>query len=389
MRLYKTELYKLCHKKFFVVGTVCTFAILSFLFFQNLHAQRSTINGVEYHGYEAVRANQQITEEFKGILTNEKLQQIADKYGFPQRMVDHYGFADSNFLNQFVMTYASDGYYYDWDNYQIATKVLPIDDTLLGDIRTTAGQDIYLACYVGWDSFPEWYFLGMILISILILCLVATVFSGEEQSGTKPLLFTTKEGPAKDTHAKVAAAFTLSVLLWLCVTVFSFVLYSITFGLDSLGCLAMLVLGFSEPIHSFGVHLAKTFLLSLSATLELCAVTLYLSARCRSAFHSICAATVCWVMPILALMALRSIYQVLMSSPIDYSVLYVLSRILFMIHLSLYASPFYLIHQDILSELDAISIKFDLFCVILALAILVAVLCVIGGYRRYCKIHRT
>ncbi len=389
MRLYKTELYKLCHKKFFVVGIVCTFCFLFLLFCQNLAAQRSTINGVEYHGCEAVKADRRSTEEYSGILTDEKLQQIADKYGFPQRMVERYGFADSNFLNRFVMTYASDGYYYGWDDYRLATKALPIEESALGNIRATTGEDIWLAYYAGWDYFTEWYFMGMIMISIVILCLVSTVFSNEEQTGTKPLLFTTKEGPARDTHAKAAAAFTLSVGFWLCATVFCFLLNGMIYGWDGLKCLTVLVLGRGEPVQSFGVQLIGVFLLSLLGLLELCAITLWISAHCRNTFHSVSAAAGCWIMPVLALMVMRGIYQILMSSSFEYSVLYILGRILFVINLLIYSSPLCLIHMNIISELDSLSVntRSKAYLIVLIFAVIITVLCAAGSYRRYQKIR--
>lgn len=390
MRLYKTELYKLCHKKFFVVGIICTLAFLFLLFYQNLAAQKSAINGVEYHGYEAVKTDRQITEEYKGALTDEKLQQIVDKYGFPQRMVEYYGFADGNFLNQFVMTYASDGYYYGWDDYQLATKVLSIENSKLSNIRTATGGDIWLAYYAGWDYFTSWYYTGMIMVSIVVLCLVSTVFSNEEQAGTKPLLFTTKEGPAKDTHAKIAAAFTLSVGLWLCVTVFCFLLNCLIYGWDGLKCLSELVLGWGEPVQSFGVQLIEVFLLSLLGLLELCAITLWISAHCRSTFHSVSAAAICWIMPILAFMVLGGVYQILTSSSFEYSVLYILAIILFVVHLSIYSSPFYLIHKDIISELNALSFNTGskAYLIVLIFTVVITVLCAAGGYRRYRKIRR-
>ncbi|MDE6845606.1 MAG: hypothetical protein K2J99_07555 [Lachnospiraceae bacterium] len=388
MRLYKTELYKLCHRKIFLIGVICIPSVLLLLFCQHIASERSTINGKEYHGYEAIKADRQITEEYKGVLTDEKLQQIAAKYGFPQKVEKYYGLTDGNFLNSFVMTYASDGYFYDWEDYRIATKTLCIDDTALGELRTMSGQDIWFAYYAGWSTCLESYTLAMIMVSILIICIVSTVFSNEEQSGTKPLLFTTKEGPAKDTHAKIAAAFTLSVTLWTVITLFSLLMYGMTYGLDGLYCLAALVLGWGEPMIPFGTLLLESTLLSLLGILELTAATLCISARCRCTFHSVSAAVLGWIMPILAFMILSGVYQILSSSSLPYSVLRVWAWILFVVHLLIYSSPFYLTYSHaIISELSALSFNtgFEAYFIVPAFAVIIAILCVVGGWRRYRK----
>lgn len=387
MRLYKTELYKLYHKKLFPIGVVCILSALLLLFCQRIASEKSTINGVEYHGYEAVMADRRIAEEYKGILTDEKIQQIADEYGFPQKVEKYYGLTDGNFLNNFVMTYASDGYFYDWEDYRLATKALPIADTSLNDLRTMSGQDIWFAYYAGWNSYLESYFTAMIMISILVICIVSTVFSNEEQSGTKPLLFTTKEGPAKDTHAKIAAAFTLSVALWAVVTLFIFLMYGTIYGWDGLYCLADLVSGWGEPIIAFGTLLLESTLLSLLGILELTAATLCISARCRSTFHSVSAAALIWIMPILALMVLGGVCEILSSSSLPYSVLHVWARILFVVQLLIYSSPFYLIHSSMISELSALSSNTasKAFFIVPVFAVMIIILGVVGGWWRYRK----
>ncbi len=387
MRLYKTELYKLCHKKFFVLGSVCMLLALTFLFCQRVAATRTTINGIEYHGYEAVMADKEITKEFTGVLTDDTIQQIAQKYGFPQRVVQYYGFSDSNFLNKFVATYASDGYLNDWDNYRIATRTVPLTESGLGGLSERTGEDIWFAYYGEWGSYPEWYFLGMIMVSIVLLCVISTVFSVEEQSNTKSLLFTTKEGPAKDTHAKVAAAFTLAMGLWLSVTVFSLLLYGIVYGTDSFGCLANLVVDFSEPLISFRMLLAETMFFSMLGILELCAIALCVSAYCRSTFHSVAVCALCWTVSLLEPMIIQGIAQILLASSLEQSTLYLCSLILFPFQLMIYTAPLYLIHDAIVSELDAVSANMGInaYCIISLLAAAVTLLCIFLAYQRYRK----
>ena len=76
MRLYKMELYKLCHKKSFLAGLLFVLLLGLFFFLQDLQGEYCVVNGVEYTGLEAVRMNRRITEEFEGVLTDEK---VADR----------------------------------------------------------------------------------------------------------------------------------------------------------------------------------------------------------------------------------------------------------------------------------------------------------------------
>ncbi len=389
MRLYKIELYKLCRKKLFSAGLVCIIAFLLLVFLQHLNSAVSTVNGTKYRGYEAVMADRQITEEFKGTLTDKKLQLIADKYGFPQISEQSGEITNENFLNRFVMNYASDGYLHDRNDYQAATKVLPLADSQLSEVHDFTGEDIYLACFTGWDSYREWYYMCLLLVSILILYSVATVFSAEEQTGTKPLLFTTQEGPAKDMAAKFAAAYTLSIGLWAVITLSGLFLYGMVYGWDSFSCLSTLVSGWNEPLIPFGTLLVQTYALSLLGILELCALTLCMSACFHSAFHSVSAAGACWGLPLLVLPLLHGIYRVLLASSLEASTLTLWGRILFPVHILVYASPFFMINHNTISELDALTSGQTgrMIWITAVSAAIVTVLCAVTAYYKYRKVR--
>lgn len=395
MRLFKTELYKLCHKKLFPAGIICILGFVLLYFFQNLIAETSTINGVEYHGYEAVRMDRQITEEFKGTLTDEKLRQIIDRYGFPQNVEPYYGLTDGNFLNEFVMNYASDGYVYDWNDYKIATKVLPIAESKLANAASFATGGIRLEYYAGWETFESMYHMEMILISILVLCVVSPIFSGESQTNMKPLLFTTQEGPGKDVHAKIAASLTVSAILWLSFSALDLLLYGMIYGWSGLQCTASFITGwvfsaFQILQQSSGTYLIMVMLLSLLGILELCGITLCISAYCRSSFHSVAVAAVCWIMPMFVFQfVLRGIYQILSSflqiHELSHGLLYALSRVLFLFHCLLYSAPFYLICEGILTEISVINNRSEMgpLYIVIACACAVFALCIVRARKVY------
>ena len=108
--------YKLIRRKFFLVSLAAGMALLFLYFwFVNVGEERSTVNGTLYTGYEAVRTDRRITEEFRGVFTDETAQQIIDRYGFPSQVEEYYGgFRDENYLNGFVTEYLGNGYFSSW-----------------------------------------------------------------------------------------------------------------------------------------------------------------------------------------------------------------------------------------------------------------------------------
>lgn len=393
MRLYKAELYKLCHKKIFTVGLLCILGFVLLYFFQNLFAKTSTVNGITYHGYEAVRMDRQITEEFQGTVTDEKMQQIIEQYGFPQNIKPYVGLTDSNFLNEFVMKYASNGYLNDWDDYRLATKVLPLADTKLGQLASSLPGGLMLSYYAGWETFTDMYHMEMILVSVLILCIVSPVFSHETQSRMKPLLFTTQEGPAADITARITASLTVTFVLWVSFTALSLLLYGTVYGWDGLRCNAGLVI-FGHPVsfrilqQPLGTYLLTVTLCTLTAVLELCAITLAISAGCRSSFHAVATAAICWIMPVfLFLFMLPALIRLLSSLGLTPSLLHAFAYLVFLLDCMLYAAPFYLIYEDILIEITAIAQRSEILplCIALVCACTVFLLCLISTCHRYRK----
>lgn len=104
MRLYKMELYKICSKKLFICSAIAALTIIILYAGIFVVGAETTINGVKYTGLEAVKMDRKITEEWKGVLTDEKVAQIVERYGFPSGVSENYNyFLDRNFLNNFVM----------------------------------------------------------------------------------------------------------------------------------------------------------------------------------------------------------------------------------------------------------------------------------------------
>lgn len=330
MRLYKMELYKLCNRMIFKISISCTIGILLFFFCIMLMSERATVDGITYKGYQAVQMNRQITEEFKGVVTDEKIAKIIERYGIPIETEEKADISkNDNFLNQFIAMYFLEGYFHDYDSYdsinghKISNVIYSMADSDLGKVMEQTGKDIIFEYYRGWAAFLNLTMIGFILGSVIILFTVSIVFAGESQTGMQPLLFTTVEGKSRDIHAKIAAAFTVAVGLWFSVIIFSLILSGVVYGFDGLNCFNGMVLTYLQPSPEYMIpmycFIPIALLSSFMGIVSLCAVTLCISAFCKSNFNSVVITAIFWAMPFLHGLifdGLRGIFSYLYAMPL-------------------------------------------------------------------------
>ena len=300
MRLYKMELYKIYHNKAFVKAFIFSIVIwMLFFWFVGVGDEIATVNGEYYQGYEAVEKNREITEEFKGILTDQKLERIVQKYGFPKVVIkDYSGFRDANYLTNFVTEYFTDGYMRGWDEgeYRIATKLYALEETEIGKMES----EIYLYYTKGWMVLLEMLQLGMVLGSIVIIVAVSRIFAEESQLSMIPLLFTTEKGKKEDTLAKMMAVFTMTFFVYAVVCTLSIALCNAVFGLDGAECSYWMVMGTGAWL-TITIKEAAFMILGVNflALFYLSAITLCVSAHVQNTFYAVIGALVCWGLPVL------------------------------------------------------------------------------------------
>lgn len=365
MRLYKAELFKLVSRKSFILGAVCTLCILVlFFWFVHVEDERTTVDGKVYTGYDAVRMNRKITEEFAGELTDEKAREIIGKYGFPQKVEEEYGgFRDANYLNDFVTNYLGDGYMSGWDDYKVSTKLYPVSQTELGEAEKASGKKIMLEYTDGWAVFLDVLQMGMMIGSILILSGISVVFADEGQVGMLPLLFTAEEGKGKDVIAKIAACFTSAAGIFAVIALISFLMCGAVYGYDGAESMVGMVSAILNAYMPATMLTVKTFvcivlILNCLGILSLCAVTLCVSAYFKSTFHAVVVSAILWGAPLLIRIVFGGLGYLLMSG-----------------------TPIFLVMTNAFFDISSIW----MLPVTVAFALLV--LCTLDGYRRYRKLQ--
>lgn len=326
MQLYKMELYKIFHRKIFWIGILAILGLMFVYFwFAEVGDERCVIDGRSHSGYEAVQMNKKITEEYAGTVTDEKINQIVDKYGLPSELNESMpGWKDGNYLNDFVTRFFTNG---SWENGVKPTVRYRLKDTGLWKAYKEYNENIdsksekndkkqmkteilsmwkfkpTLEYTTGWKVFGELLQFGLILGSIMIICVISGIFAEESQTKMLPLIFTTVEGKRKDTSAKVLASFTITVLLYAGITGSAWGLCKIVYDLKGGYNLTGVVISGSmwktvDKVPFFS-YLSVLLILGTLAFLSLNAITLCISAYQDSMFGAVVATAICWAIPLL------------------------------------------------------------------------------------------
>lgn len=341
MQLYKMELYKIFHRKVFWIGILAILGLMFVYFwFAEVGDERCVIDGRSHSGYEAVQMNKKITEEYAGTVTDEKINQIVDKYGLPSELNESMpGWKDGNYLNDFVTRFFTNG---SWENGVKPTVRYRLKDTDLWKAYKEYNENIdsksekndkkqmkneilsmwkfkpTLEYTTGWKVFGELLQFGLILGSIMIICVISGIFAEESQTKMLPLIFTTVEGKRKDTSAKVLASFTITVLLYAGITGSTWGLCKIVYDLKGGYNLTGVVISGSmwktvDKVPFFS-YLSVLLILGMLAFLSLNAITLCISAYQDSMFGAVVATAICWAIPLLVRIFFGGLVWILVDS---------------------------------------------------------------------------
>lgn len=341
MQLYKMELYKIFHRKIFWIGILAILGLMFVYFwFAEVGDERCVIDGRSHSGYEAVQMNKKITEEYAGTVTDEKINQIVNKYGLPSELNESIpGWKDGNYLNDFVTRFFTNG---SWENGVKPTVRYRLKDTDLWKAYKEYNENIdsksekndkkqmkteilsmwkfkpTLEYTTGWKVFGELLQFGLILGSIMIICVISGIFAEESQTKMLPLIFTTVEGKRKDISAKVLASFTITVLLYAGITGSAWGLCKIVYDLKGGYNLTGVVISGSmwktvDKVPFFS-YLSVLLILGMLAFLSLNAITLCISAYQDSMFGAVVATAICWAIPLLVRIFFGGLVWILVDS---------------------------------------------------------------------------
>lgn len=294
MRLFKSELYKIANRRIVkICMAVIIFIQLFFLLVTGIYGRGTVINGKTYKGFQAIRMDRQITEEFEGEITDEKVQAIIEKYGFVKFDGEEY-LEEYNYLNNFLFENGlTDGNIKSWEDYVNPSQVIPLKETAMGMLAEHENVTFTLQYTKGWRFYLSWGSMGAILACLFIIITLSSVFAEEYSLKTANILLTTVHGKRQDVVMKIAAAFVFAVGSFAVIRLSTFLMCGICFGFGGLDALAGTVTGmrYSDPQAMFNIctiTIGQFFLLmtllGLIAVLMVTAFVIFASAVSRSSF---------------------------------------------------------------------------------------------------------
>ena len=357
MRLFKMEIYKLYHEKVFLWGVLFVIGLMMiFFWFAEVGDELAVIGEKSYSGYEAVQVNRKITEEFEGIITDEKIDQIIKKYGIPSKLSENMpNWRDGNYLNDFVALYFTNG---NWQAQILPTQTYALEESELGKVCENRGIAPTLEYVKGWRAFVELLQFGLVLGSIVVICSISTVFAKEGQTKMLPLIFTTEEGRRKDVYAKVFSAFLLTATAFIVVVLLDFILCGLVYGMDGFTNMTGIVLGekMLRAVYqvNFSQYLVRLLLFGLQGFFLLCAITLAISAKYNTSFTAVIVSAVCWGMPVILRMLLMGMSAIF-----------------------IYATPLFLVMHGCLDDV------YGAEEIVLLISLVIGIICTITGFLKY------
>ena len=309
--LIKFELRKILTKRFSLISiaVILLFSfILAFSTFQGMHAfdGKSTEGG----GKSAVAIDKAIAAKYEGILTDEKVQKIMTEF---KPTYDLQGM-NAKYLYLNALQSATFSRFSDMDGNWNGLSVSDV----FGD------EEIKIGYINGWLNTSQNMVKVFIVLSLIIILLIAPVFSGE-YSGVDNIILTSRYGKTKCAAAKVTASLLASIFITFFVSAFNLIFAFAVYGKEGLDCSILFApLGFVEGYIPFnitcGTLLKYQILLAFSSAISVTGITLLLSAICKSQMIAFVLSAAVHLMPgMLPISETNALYRVIVLMPFYHS----------------------------------------------------------------------
>lgn len=312
--IWKEELYKLASRRILWLGFLLVAVFVGMRLLSERRNYFVTIDGQIFSGQEAIDKDRELTAEYAGILTEEKVRQTYDTFGFYQydAKKDVY---TGNFCSQFItrrMTNfnqtdgesPSEVHFFQGDEWELNAAPL-LDGTVWFDYS------------YGWCDLKEIFsFITLMALFVLFIIGLSPVFSEEYTYRTADILLTTQRGKKSCILIKMSAALFFTVTVYCVFTLYLWLLYLAVYGTQGLNASAALInvpLAGYCPSRISGFFLFA-FALGLAGVVLLACMTLAVSAFCKNAFLTVVISLILFFMPYAWLNVLSGILMPFLSA---------------------------------------------------------------------------
>lgn len=299
-KIWKEELYKMMSRKIIWFGFVLMLAFITFILTMRVKSDYSVVTEGKqtYLGMDAVKIDKEITRQYEGAVTKEKIMEIYDRYGFY-----YYDTEKEHFTGNYCSKFITENF----TNYMQTSgqsldeiQFLP-EGELKERIAEYADNHVDFAYVYGWADMREAYGITAIWFVFVVLIIgLSPLFSEEYTLRTADILLTTRHGKNRVIWMKAAAAMFFAVISFTLVTLYIWGLYLMTFGTTGLEASPMLLgIGFwgyhTETL--WGLFLMM-FGLGTVGILLLTGIVMLISACCKNTFLTVVTALAVFLVPV-------------------------------------------------------------------------------------------
>ena len=309
--LIKFELRKILTKRFAVISVAAILLLSLILSFSTLHSMYAFDgNGTEETGKAAVEIDKQIALKYEGKLTDNKVQQMMSEFKPTQ---DLHGM-NAKYIYQNALQSSVFSHFADIDGSWNGLSVADV----FGD------KEIKVGYVNGWLSTSQNMAKIFIVLSLVIILLIAPVFSGE-YGGVDNIILTSKYGKTKCATAKVLASLLSAVFITTLVVIFNLLIAVAIYGTEGLDCSILFApIDFLEGYIPFnitcGTVLKYQILLAFMSAISVTGIVLILSAVCKSQMIAFVISAAIYVIPImLPISETSALYRTIVLMPLFYS----------------------------------------------------------------------
>ena len=289
-KLIYFELRKIFSKRLSMVtliGILLFSALLSFSTYQNKYAFDQ--NAGEGSGKAAVEIDKEIAAKYKGILTDEKVQQLMSDFAPTS---DLHGLS-AIYVYQNAMQSAAFSRFSDEEG---KWNGLSVSDVF-------GNEEIKIGYVDGWLSTSKNMVRVFIALALAVIIMLAPIFSGEYE-GVDNIILTSKYGKTKCATAKVVAGILTAILTTALIVAFNLFLARAFYGTEGLNC--SILFAPSEYVEAFipfnitcGTLLKYQILLAFTCTISVTGITLLMSAISKNQIVALVAAMAIFLFPVL------------------------------------------------------------------------------------------
>lgn len=305
MRIFRTELYKICFKKLVFIGLAGSILFFAFYFWvSTVGSEYVYLDGQVLVRFDAIRLDRQIAKKYTRPLTRELAEEILAEYGWAKdidavdRLLEEKGSAsgyEENFCSRFVTTELSSRRHGGEEPYHLLDEDSAIAAKMGGQLQFGYGE-------IWGSKFRETHMMVLIVVSIFAIVAAAPVFSEEYGYRTAPVLLTAVHGRARDACCKAMAAFCFGTILYVLTTGLLFGAYALVYGAEGLKSSAVLFLPdmYLMPetaSRTLGSCLLRYLFMGLVSVWANIGITLCLSAKFRQSFTALVWSVLAYLLP--------------------------------------------------------------------------------------------